>query len=265
MFLQKILFLCKILKISSVRQGAVVLTKISERYRQTLQAIVRLWRRVPRRIQGLLLVGLSLVAVVISATLAFLGNHQRAIIENDVHRHFQMVNSLSDVLTLMVDAETGMRGYLLTQRDEFLQPYETALQNLPIAMANLRTLAEADPEPKPRLDKRLRLNQLQLLIDRQMSDLATQKQYIAAPKAINKDIYSRLAHAKQLMDAIRHILSAMQAEEGRQLSERIERTNAIRRRDYLAVFLALIVAVGTRLIAWLLFTTDRDTARQSKR
>jgi hypothetical protein len=67
------------------------------------------------------------------------------------------------------------------------------------------------------------------------------------------------------MDAIRYVLSAMQAGEGRQMSERIERTNAIRHRDHLVVILALIVAAGTRLIAWLLFTIDHDTERQSKR
>jgi hypothetical protein len=47
----------------------------------------------------------------------------------------------------------------------------------------------------------------------------------------------------------------MQAEEGRLLSERVQEINAIRQRDYLAVFLVLGVALGARLIAWYLFNT----------
>jgi len=234
---------------------SLVIREIVGGFKRTLQPIMGLLRRVPLRVRGIVLVGLPLVAVVISATLAFLGSHQRANIEADVQRHFQMVSDLSDVITLMVNAETGMRGYLLTQRDEFLQPYATASQNLSPAMAHLRALAEAEPELNPRLEKLHRLNQLQPLIDRQMSDLAMQRQYVTAPNTFNTEIYSHLAYGKRLMDEIRVNLSAMQAEEGRLLSERVQEINAIRQRDYLAVFLVLGVALGARLIAWYLFNT----------
>ncbi len=232
-----------------------MLRKIIERCRHTFQALVRLWRRVPLPVQGKVLVVLPLLAVAISAASAFLGNYQRANLEVDVQRHFQMVSGLSEVLTLMVNAETGMRGYLLTQRDEFLQPYATALENLPAAMEHLRALAEAEPGSKPRLEKLRRLNQLQLLINQQMSDLAIQQQGVAAPSSFNPDIYSHLAYGKRLMDEIRPNLSAMQTEEGRLLTERVQEINAIRQRDYLVIFLTLAVALGTRLVSSYLFNT----------
>ncbi len=47
----------------------------------------------------------------------------------------------------------------------------------------------------------------------------------------------------------------MQTEEGRKLTERIAQINSIRQRDFLAVFLALIVGLETRLVAWYLFKT----------
>ncbi len=116
--------------------------KIVEICTPILQEVVSLWRRVPLRIQGIILIGLPLLAFVISASLALLGNYQRPRIETDLHRHFQMASSMSDVLTLMVNAETGMRGYLLTQRDEFLDPYAIATRNLPIAMSRVHELAK---------------------------------------------------------------------------------------------------------------------------
>ena len=203
----------------------------------------------------MVLVGLPLLAVVISAVLAFHGNQKRANIEIDLQRHFQMDRSLGEVLTWMLNAETGMRGYLLTQRDEFLQPYATASQDLPAALAHLRALAEAEPELSPRLEKMQRLNQLQLLIKRQMSDLAIQQQSIEMPKKFNIDLYSHLAHGKRLMDEIRAILDAMQTEEGLLLTKRVQEINAIRQRDYLAIFLILFLALGTRLISWHLLNT----------
>ncbi len=203
----------------------------------------------------MVLIGVPLLAVVISAVLAFLGNQKRANIEVDLQRHFQMDRSLGEVLTRMVNAETGMHGYLLTQGDEFLQPYATASQDLPAALAHLRALAEAEPELSPRLEKLHRLDQLQLLINQQMSDLAIQQQSSEMPKKFNIDIYSHLAYGKRLMDEIRSILSAMQTEEGLLLTKRLQEINAIRQRDYLAIFFILFLALGTRLISWHLFNT----------
>lgn len=217
---------------------------------------MRLWRRVPVHVQGMVTVGLPLLAVLISATLALIGNHQRAAIEKDVQRKFQMTAALSDILTLMVNAETGMRGYLLTKRVEFLQPFATASENLPSALNRARALAEAEPGERPRLEKLQRLATIEQLIGKQMLDLAAQRSYASEPKmgnALDSGIYAHLSYGKSLMDEIRANLNSMQAEEGHLLTERVEEINAIRRRDFLAVFLALFVGVGTRLIAWYLF------------
>ena len=196
----------------------------------------------------MLLVGLPLLAAAIAAVFAFFGNRQRANIEADLQRHLQMDKSLSEMLTVMVNAETGMRGYLLTQRDEFLGPYAIASQNLPAAMSHLHDLAEAEPGLAARSANLGRLNHLQLLINRQMSDLASQQQSINKSKEFNIDIYSHLSYGKRLMDEIRSILNAMQTEEGLLLTKRVREINAIRQRDYLVIFLTLILAVVTRLI-----------------
>jgi CHASE3 domain sensor protein len=169
-----------------------------------------------------------------------------------------MVRSLNEVVTLMVNAETGMRGYLLTRRDEFLQPYATASQKLRFAMSDLRALAEAEPSYDPRLNKLRLLKKIQLLIDRQMADLTWQQQYVTASNTFSfftkgmtfdTKIYYHLAYGKRTMDEIRANLNAMQNEEEQLLTERIQEINAIRKRDYLAIILALFIGLVTRLIA----------------
>jgi len=230
------------------------------------QPVTRLWRRIPLRVQGKILVILPLLAITISAALAIFGNHQRANIQADIQRHFQMVRGLNEVVISMVNAENGMRGYLLTKRDEFLQPYTTALQKLPSAMSDLRALAEAEPSYGPRLNKRLLLNQIQLLIDRQMADLTWQQQYVTTANTISffakgmtfdTEVYKHLAYGKLTMDEIRATLNAMESEEGQLLTERVQEINAIRRRDYLVIILALFIGLGTRLIARHLFNNGK--------
>jgi Predicted periplasmic ligand-binding sensor domain len=212
--------------------------------------------------QGKILVILPLLAITISAILALFGNHQRANIQDDIQRHFQMVRGLNEVVLSMVNAETGMRGYLLTKRVEFLEPYAAASQKLPSAMSALRALAEAEPSYAPRLNKLLLLNQIQLLIDRQMADLTWQQHYVNAPNTFrfftrgmtfDTEVYNHLASGKRTMDEIRANLNAMQSEEQQLLTERVQEINAIRQRDYLAIILALFIGLGTRLIARYLF------------
>ena len=166
----------------------------------------------------------------------------------------------------MVNAETGMRGYLLTRRNEFLAPYATASQKIPSAMSDLRALAEAEPSYASRLNKLLLLNQIQLLIDRQMADLTWQQQYVTASNTFriftrgmtfDTEVYNHLAYGKRTMDEIRANLNAMQSEEQQLLTARVQEINAIRQRDYLAIILALFIGLGTRLIARYLFNKGK--------
>ena len=50
------------------------------------------------------------------------------------------------VLTLVMDMETGLRGYLLTGEDHFLQPYRMAEPQVEPALDNLLALVRSNPE-----------------------------------------------------------------------------------------------------------------------
>ena len=216
---------------------------------------LRLWARVPVRVQGRITVGLPLVAVVVSACLGIVGNHQRVDIETDIQRKFEMNAALGELTTLMVNAETGMRGYQLTGRSEFLEPFDRASGELPTAMARLTDLATAEPGEKPRADKLQRIAQIRTLTDRQLADLARQRDLVAAgANAVDDpEIREHLAYGKGLMDQIRVEVDAMQDEERGLLDDRIADVEAIRLRDYASVVIALIAALATRFLAWFLF------------
>lgn len=213
------------------------------------QAWTRLWRQIPFRLQGKILVILPLLAITASAVIALAGNHRRAHIQADIERHFEMVRNLNEVLTLMVNAETGMRGYLLTRRAGFREPYAAAAQQLPAAMAVLRAIAEGEPGEAARLNTRHLLDEIQVLIDRQMKDLAWQQEHVTATNVFAAEAYAHLALGKRTMDDIRANLDAMQNEEKVLLSTREHESAVIRWRDYAAILLALLFGVVTRLVA----------------
>jgi len=74
--------------------------------------------------------------------------------------------ALQSLHRLMLDAETGQRGYLLTGRKEYLVPYREAGEEL---QATLKTLREHGAGGAPSEG----LAQLELLVQRKMSELGT--------------------------------------------------------------------------------------------
>lgn len=207
------------------------------------------------RVQGRITVGLPLVAVFISACLAVTGNHQRVDIETDIQRKFEMSVASGELTTLMVNAETGMRGYQLTGQSDFLEPFDQASGALPSVMARLTDLASAESEEAPRANKLQRIQQLRELTGRQLADLARQRSVVSSGgnAATDAEIRQDLVYGKDLMDQIRVEVDEMQAEERELLDDRIADINQIRARDYISVAIALIAAVVMRFLAWYLF------------
>ncbi len=61
----------------------------------------------------------SFAATYISGTHALQSNRQ-----SNAHR--EVISKFDEVLSSMKDAETGVRGYLLTENASYLEPYHTA-------------------------------------------------------------------------------------------------------------------------------------------
>jgi PAS domain S-box-containing protein len=68
-----------------------------------------------------------------------------------VDRSDQVIAHANNLIKLMVDEETGVRGFLLTHDPIFLQPYHEAAQSLDPEFKTLFDLRQRDPEQTARL------------------------------------------------------------------------------------------------------------------
>lgn len=221
--------------------------------------IQRLWTRLPLREQALLAVALPMLAVIFSAVMAFVGNEERERTEGAVRRHFAMIEQLSDVLTHLLDAETGLRGHLLAGRAEFLEPYQLAARSLPQELKNLQTLIATDPREAPREKKLARLAGIRDTVGEEMALL----EHLGALHAASADnaatsnaevsLADTLLRSKQTMDKLRGQLREMRDDEQRLLQDRLQEIRAVRRRDYLTISVALFIGLITRGIAFYFF------------
>ena len=83
----------------------------------------------------------------------------------EVARAFEVRQLTATLSSELNDAETGQRGYLLTQHAEYLDPFHRALATIPSTFARLRTLA--GPEEEKTLDRSLKP-----LIDAKLAELS---------------------------------------------------------------------------------------------
>jgi signal transduction histidine kinase/CheY-like chemotaxis protein/CHASE3 domain sensor protein len=145
----------------------------------------------------------------------------------------RVINNANEAVKLTVDLETGMRGFLLSGDEHFLDPYETAKPRIAVA---LNTLLELTADNPVQTDRLLRLQALQLewtayaqtMIDLQRSS----GDYRSAVKA---------GRGKRLTDEIRKQFEAVIDTE-QQL--RASRNDEVRRTTVLSISLYLLLIAG---------------------
>ena len=83
---------------------------------------------------------LGIAASLAIAVYAELGYRRLELANRQMAIALEMQSTLHETLALIVDAETGQRGYLLTGREEYLTPYSSAVPKIDGALNRLREL-----------------------------------------------------------------------------------------------------------------------------
>src|SRR5258708_37196371 len=68
------------------------------------------------------------------------------------HTH-QVLEHIAEVLSLLKDAETGQRGYIITGEEAFLEPYQGGTSNVHAVVKEIRELTADNPNQQKRIDE----------------------------------------------------------------------------------------------------------------
>ncbi len=217
-----------------------------------MRGLVKRWEEFPLQWKGVVLAVVPFVVLLVSASMALWGNHDRERTETALAHHISLSNSLEDVQFLIVNAETGTRGFLLTRRSEFLTPFRLAQRELPDQKKELEALVAAEPGTQPRREKTLRLNRIEALLNVQMKNLMA----LQSLKNPSPDVLiPRLEQSKLDMDNLRVELRSMRHGEESLMDQRMSDITRVRRRDYLGIAVTLIIGVIARAVWIYLFNT----------
>ena len=153
---------------------------------------------------------------------------------------------LGTVLSLLTDAESSQRGFLITGVAAYLEPYTTALASLPPHLDELRRLTADNPTQQASLAS------LDGLIQQRLTELSATITARESGRRAAADRIVQTGAGKLVMDRIRGVLVAMRAEEDRLLAERIARENRQARVALITTEGGLALAVLFVLVATIL-------------
>ena len=173
-----------------------------------------------------------------------------------MHTH-RVIVGIDGLMTTMLDAETGQRGYLLTGNPSYLMPYERASQRIEERLSELADLTKDNPT------QTAHLNQARSHVSIRMSELKNalearrERGVSGAAELLNSN------RGKGEMDAIRAIVSEMQLEEQRVRQDRIKQMESAARTAIISgVFSGLFGAFLTVIVFLLIRRSVRERARQ---
>ena len=138
---------------------------------------------------------------------AFLSTVKRARNADWVMHTYEVRSAARGLLVQLLDAETGQRGYLYTAKDDYLEPYNLAAQELGDASKELRALVSDDPAQLRRLDELDLLVTTKLAELKQTIDLVRSNDVDGARQVVMGDL------GKQTMDDIRQLISDFREQE----------------------------------------------------
>ncbi len=165
------------------------------------------------------------------------------------HSH-DVIQLLDELDGLVAEAETAVRGYVITGRREYLAPYEAARSRVEQTTARLADEVADNPE---QLDRAQRLAPAVAAKMANLEETATLRRtegVNAAVQAVSRD------QGKALMDALRAQIQDLRAEEVRLVGERERRTADELRLAKEALFLASMLVIGLLATAIALVTRD---------
>lgn len=209
----------------------------------------KVWRARSNR-----LFDLALIILLVSGLVLYLQLHQFQQQTRWVNHTLEVLVQSENLLSLIVDAETGQRGYLLTGEPQYLQPYNAAIQVLDPEMQKLQQLTADNPEQQQRSAR------LQQLVANKLDSLskavtARDQQGIEAAITVVQTNQGRA-----LMDQIRVVINEIKAAENQLLQARSQQAKTAAR------FMSLMIvscSLGTfSLVALISVLQDRELQRR---
>lgn len=167
------------------------------------------------------------------------------------HTH-EVLNTLDGLLVDMLNAETGMRGFIISGKDAFLEPYQAGIAAVQKALAEARRLTQDNPHQQRRLAALEPLIQKEVAIQARLIQLRRSGDFGGAQRIVTS------GEGKETMDEIRKLMAELKGEEYQLLQARSAKAQLLARTTIAIVIFGSLLAII--LVGIASFLVRRDFA-----
>jgi PAS domain S-box-containing protein len=203
-------------------------------------------------------VAASSVVLLVAGTMAKRAIEQLSTTSDAVLRAQEIELGYERLLSTIRDAETGQRGYLLTNDEAYLAPYAAALRELELRVGTVTSQVQADGESVEALVP------LRNFVDRKLAELKRTVDLNRAQQTREALAIVRSDEGNELMDDIRVFVGDQQ----RELRARVARLKVIAQKSLDTAIrtglLVCILAIGLTIVLVYIFRRDARRVRESE-
>jgi signal transduction histidine kinase/DNA-binding response OmpR family regulator/CHASE3 domain sensor protein len=191
--------------------------------------------------------GVSLVILVGSSIASYFSINSLLFSAAEVNHTTTVARKLEKVLSILKDAETGQRGFLITGNEIFLEPYRGAEAAASATVAEIKALTKDNSQQQEDCEKlgavaTTRIEYLSFLVNRKRRQ-----------EAINDSL---MLVGKSLMDSARSLIRTMSEREEALLKTRTEKLNRFAASTPILIVIASLLAIIVTVISLLRLLKD---------
>lgn len=170
--------------------------------------------------------------------------------------HTYEVNvQLEQILSYLKDAETGQRGFIITQDSLYLEPFFKGRGKINNTFAELKELTKNNPKQQNNLKK------LNLLIENRLNNFEIASTYALKDQTDLLKFKNVFFDGKQMMDAIRDHLNMMIGLENRRLEKREKAYKSTTRFTPIFLFSLVLLTLLLLYIAYAKINRDFESLK----
>ncbi len=223
------------------------------------------WKALSVRLRGGIIIVIPVICLFTSlTTFAWL----KASLEEDekIIQHTKLVKlETKRLLTALVDTETGVRGYGLTHREEFLAPYNHSREVIPVSLSKLKSLVQDYPEQKQileeiktKVNRHLEILQQKLALQQKLKQARKEEELLVNTALL----YDWLEQGKDKMNATRMAIDDFSTEQEELLEVRQRHQAFYRQITWIVICLSAIAGTMGAWLAILLFLQLEQELRE---
>lgn len=166
--------------------------------------IAQAWQNLPLGIKGVYVIALPLLVLLASLGSLYLREQESTQLENKLRLALQNQRDIQKVHTLLIEASTGVRDYLLTGDKHFLEIFFQVEYQLPAILNDLKVQLDNDAQ-KSRLDR------INPLVTQNLHDLRILSEYES--DIASDDLIAKFKSQVNTLDKLRFEIERLNAEE----------------------------------------------------